>query len=63
MIAERKSPPEANAKGRLFLVRWAGVEPATKGLKGLCSTTELPAQNWNGKRIPKRKTFVKTAGA
>lgn len=26
------------------MVRWAGVEPATKGLKGPCSTTELPAR-------------------
>lgn len=28
------------------MVRWAGVEPATKGLKGPCSTTELPAHGF-----------------
>ncbi len=29
------------------MVRWAGVEPATKGLKGPCSTTELPAHSFS----------------
>ena len=24
------------------VVGWAGIEPATNGLKGRCSTTELP---------------------
>lgn len=28
---------------RVFLVRRAGIEPATTGLKGPCSTAELPA--------------------
>ena len=31
-------------KDGVFLVRRAGIEPATTSLKGSCSTTELPAQ-------------------
>lgn len=29
-------------KNPKYLVHWAGLEPSVNGLKGLCSTTELP---------------------
>lgn len=32
--------------GASRMVGQAGIEPAAKGLKGLCSTTELLTQMW-----------------
>ena len=40
------------------MVRRVGIEPTTLGLKGLCSTTELPARILSGSEVVKSEGFL-----